>query len=145
MAISENATSHICVRKQGWKKQPEAVEQDVVPRNPPKGGEAIKRSVVSDLKNRDFYLQLQQVASLFKIFAENSLEDEKTHILLFLSVTYASYLVNVAVYSEITHVPVDCFVRGHLSDWTPLNTNDQRMWYFNMFLFFFPFIELQNL
>lgn len=47
MTIPENATSHVYGRKWGWKKQPEAVEQEVNPKNPPKEGEAIKRTIVS--------------------------------------------------------------------------------------------------
>lgn len=57
MAIPENATLHFCGRKQGLKKQPKTVGQKVVPQKTSEGGEV--RTVLSDPKNRHFYLQLQ--------------------------------------------------------------------------------------
>lgn len=50
MAMPENATLHICGRKQGLRKVAEAVEQKVVPKKPPKGWEAIRQLLSQMLK-----------------------------------------------------------------------------------------------
>lgn len=120
MAIPENAALHACGRKQGLKKAAWDCRKEVVPQKPPEGKEVITELFCQTLKIAIFICSYNWSCCSFqkccwKLLKKcgNLLEDEKTHtlFLLFLCLSLMPlYLVNIAVYNEITHESVDSFV-----------------------------------
>lgn len=119
MAIPENATLHIWGRKHGLKKAAWDCRKWGCPPETTRWRGSYNGTVLSDPKNRNFYLQLQ-LKMLF--FPETLLKApgemwklargwENSHAASLLSLSLMPFcLVNIAVYSEITHASVDSFV-----------------------------------
>lgn len=119
MAILENATLHICGRKQGLKKAAWDCRKRGCPSETTRWRGSYNGTVLSDPKNRHFYLQLQLKLLLFPEMLLKAPREmwkhargwENSHAPSLLSLSLVPFcLVNIAIYSEITHASVDSFV-----------------------------------